>query len=291
MKTAINPLQWMTLRPGGVEMVRELSQNEMLRQVREAGFRAVLAEPDPGQSVNAYRRVLAAAHLEAAPGYFSGRLSDSDHLEEILQAARSFADGHRELGLTEACVADDIYEERLRTPPSMHRPLPTDVIGRIAEAINEIALVWKQFGLIACVHNHVGSHIETEAEIDRILELTSPSGVAFCPDTGHLRWVGVDPAAIVRRHHGRIRLLHIKDARRAVVEMGTSRRWGYGEFVKAGLWAEPGSGDIDLHAVFMGLERFDGWVIFEVDHSSVAPVESARRCAGWAQPLLESEHV
>jgi inosose dehydratase len=285
VKVAINPLQWFTLQANGVDMVREVSQTEMFPQIREAGFRAVLAEPDLDQSIDSYRRSLAASSLEAAPGYFSAPLAEADQLDSILTKARQFAWQHLQLGLREACLADDIHPDRLSAPPSTHDPVSTAVIDQMVQTIDAIAAIWQEFDLTPCVHNHVGSYIETEIEVDSVLSRTNARRVAFCPDTGHFAWAGVDSQSILDRHRDRVRLMHIKDVRAAVIDRGTRAGWDYGLFVRAGLWAEPGSGDMDLDGVLRAVGRLNGWLIVEVDHSTVEPIESTRKCAEWAERL------
>ena len=40
---------------------------------------------------------------------------------------------------------------------------------------------------------------------------SGPSVIGFGPDTGHLRWAGIDPAPFIRRYADRIGGIHIKD--------------------------------------------------------------------------------
>jgi len=41
-----------------------------------------------------------------------------------------------------------------------------------------------------CLHQHVGTWIETAAEVDWLMERLDPELVALGPDTGHLAWAG-----------------------------------------------------------------------------------------------------
>src|SRR5262249_56136159 len=64
-------------------------------------------------------------------------------------------------------------------------------------------------------HHETGTHIEAPWEIERMLELTD---VGLCLDTGHFLLGGGDPADALRRWRERINQVHVKDARRAVME-------------------------------------------------------------------------
>jgi inosose dehydratase len=268
MRLAINPLQWQAPQ-----------SDELLEQVREAGFDAVQAELD-GRTAAEYRLLLDRHELTPAPGYFSAPLSTFPLAPQVRTRARLFAEDHAELGLSEACLADDLHPDRTGAPPSRHTPLPAYALVRIVEAIEEIASIWSEFGVAACVHNHVGSHIETEDELDRVMRATS---AALCLDTGHLAWASADPLGVARRYETRIRMLHLKDLRADVLAHASTSGWDYDATVRAGLWQEPGHGDLDLWPVADLVRDAAAWMIIEVDRSTVSPVESARRCASWAQ--------
>ena len=278
-RAAINPLQWCELQADGMELVPGCSQAEMLSEVHAAGFGAVTVDPLIGQGRLAYQRQLALFELDPAPGYFSAPLADLGAAHEA--RAQSFAALHSELGLTAACIADDLHPERTGTPPSQHAELSAELSERIVGSIERIARIWSEFGITACVHNHVGSYIESAAEIEHVLRNTEAALVGFCPDTGHISWAGVEPAAIIRAHRQRVQIVHVKDLDATVLSKGATRGWDYGAFVRAGLWREPGQGSIDLTASLEGLHGTHCWIIAEVDHSDLAPLESGRLCAQW----------
>ena len=60
-------------------------------------------------------------------------------------------------------------------------------------------------------HSHVGGVFETEDEIVQLLDTLGPDIIGVGPDTGHLQWASVDPAAFTRRYADRIGGIHIKD--------------------------------------------------------------------------------
>jgi len=58
----------------------------------------------------------------------------------------------------------------------------------------------------------------------------------------------------------------------------------YRETVKAGLWVEPGRGDLDFDAILAPLGGRDMWAIIEVDRPDLeTPLASAQACADWAR--------
>jgi len=289
VKLAINPLQSLALRDDGVGMHLDRDYIDVLEDVRDAGFEAVAAELQDGDDADSYRRKLQRFELTPAPGYFSAPLSDKSKLDGTLARAASFAAAQHQLGLTGACLADDFHAKRIERGPQGRQSCSAAQLETIVGAVMAIGETWQQLRVAACVHNHVGSYIETADEIDAVLAGTDPTLVGFCPDTGHLSWAGIDPLDCVRRHRSRIGLVHLKDLREAVRARGVTLGWGYGAFVRAGLWAEPGLGDLELEAVIAELKGYDGWLIIEVDQTpSASARDSLRLCMDWASEFVRS---
>src|SRR6478735_4883751 len=70
------------------------------------------------------------------------------------------------------------------------------------------------FGIGMAFHHHMGTIVETDAEIDRLMAETGPAvGLLF--DSGHCAFAGGDPVALATRHLARINHVHCKDVRPA----------------------------------------------------------------------------
>ena len=74
----------------------------------------------------------------------------------------------------------------------------------------------EDFGLRPVLHNHVGSALEFEDELEAVLELLPAAGLGLCLDTGHAFYAGLDLAAVLDRWGERIDYLHLKDVRAGV---------------------------------------------------------------------------
>ncbi len=151
-----------------------------------------------------------------------------------------------------------------------------------AEGANLVARrVMDEAGIRTVIHQHIGTLIETEAEARRLFELTDPSVLGLCLDTGHYFYGGGDPAAAARRWRDRIWHLHLKDVRPAVLERVRAHGIGYLEAVSRGVFCPLGEGGVDLAGVLKELAGFDGWAVYEQDvdpsRDPSRPVESAAR--------------
>ncbi|MDQ1169269.1 sugar phosphate isomerase/epimerase [Microbacterium proteolyticum] len=135
-------------------------------------------------------------------------------------------------------------------------------------------------GIRAGLHNHVGTWIETEDEIEQTLAAIPGLGASF--DVGHLEWAGLDAATIIARHADRVIDLHVKDLDMTVVEASRATPTPYRTATDAGIFLEPGLGHLDLDRMLAALpEAFAGWIIIEVDRASMDPWESAKVSAEW----------
>lgn len=172
----------------------------------------------------------------------------------------------------------------------------TKKAGRITTAEGLTATQWKTFatgvervakavrertGLRCVFHHHAAGYIETPEEVARLLELTDPSLVGLCFDSGHYRFGGGDPLTGLKRHRDRIWHVHFKDCSPTVHAQSRGQEWDYFNSLKHGIFCELGKGDVDFPALIAELRRtqYGGWIVVEQDvlPGMGAPKEFARR--------------
>jgi inosose dehydratase len=127
-------------------------------------------------------------------------------------------------------------------------------------------------------HNHAGSYVETDIEIDRLMELTDPTLVSLCLDVGHALVGAADPLEILDRHGRRTVHLHLKDvAPEPLRALREGRQTGFESALRARVFAPLGSGVLDLPGVLAALarERYAGWLMIEQDTSWEPASEAA----------------
>jgi inosose dehydratase len=137
---------------------------------------------------------------------------------------------------------------------------PTDAeYDDLARACEELAQLGAELGVTVAYHPHVACTIETEEEINRLMDSTQ--ALTLCLDASHIALVGEDPIAHLRKYRERTGYIHLKD-------------WARGKFVEVG----EGTLGIDFGAILRELEeqRFGGWVVIEQSRSDVSPLVSAR---------------
>jgi inosose dehydratase len=151
-----------------------------------------------------------------------------------------------------------------------------------AEGAQRVARAVKQeTGLRTVFHHHCAGYVETPSEIDTLLGLTDPSLLGLCIDTGHYRFGGGDPLALLRQHRERIWHVHFKDCHPEAAAKSRTEGWDYFTSVRNGIFCELGKGEVDFPAIKAELEKtgYDGWIVVEQDvlPGMGKPKESALR--------------
>ena len=123
---------------------------------------------------------------------------------------------------------------------------------------------------------HAETHVEYEDQIELLLEQTDPSRVSMCLDTGHHAYRGGDPIAFMRRHHDRIRYLHLKSVDSEIQKKVEREKIPFAAAVGMEVFCELDRGAVDFLAFRDVLREvnYEGWAIVEQDH--YCPVNDSR---------------
>lgn len=150
-------------------------------------------------------------------------------------------------------------------------------------------LLAREFGVTLFFHPHVGTCIETEAQIDRLLAETD---VQLCFDTGHHAFWDLDVLADMARHWSRIGYMHLKNVDPAVRKRVLEGSLGVTESYVAGVMCPLPSGAVDIGAVmaFLAKQNFQGFCVVEqvlADNSPLSPEALAQENLKYLNALIE----
>ena len=139
-----------------------------------------------------------------------------------------------------------------------YRPPSADEEQSLAAFCEEMAHFGESVGVQVAYHPHVACTVETEAEIDRLLDATQ--ALTLCLDVSHIALVDEDPLAHWAKYRARTSYVHLKD-------------WARGTFVEVG----EGTLNIDFAGFLAALDAaaFPGWVVVEQSRSDISPRRSA----------------
>ncbi len=276
IRLAINPLTW--TNDDMPELGAETPLETCLAEARQAGFAGVELGNKFPRDAATLAPILAQHGLALASGWYGSRL-----LERDVDAEMAAAEPHlallKAMGCT-ACVFAEVSRavHGERATPLSRRPVLDDADwALLAPRLDEMARRMAARGLRLAYHHHMGTVIETQAEIDRLMASTGPA-FHLLLDTGHLTFAGGDPVAAARRHAGRIAHVHCKDVRAPVMQAAKARDLPFLSAVLEGVFTVPGDGCVDFAAVLAALPDYAGWLVVEAeqDPARAHPLTYAR---------------
>ena len=150
----------------------------------------------------------------------------------------------------------------------------TDVLGKkrdfetFCRQVEIQAEACRKWGIDVALHNHMGTLVETQAELEAFLEKCPNAKLVL--DTAHLAAAeGGDPLKVVKQHVDRLAMVHVKDW---FSTDPPAEHWG-----DRGYFVELGAGNIGLDNATIVKELaargYDDWVCVEHDKHRRNPME------------------
>ncbi len=263
-RVAAAPISWGVSEVSG--WGHQLEASVVLTQMRALGFAATELGPagflpdDPA----AKAALLAAHDLRAVGGFLPVLLHDEAH--DPLPEVDRYVDDCLATG---ACVL--VLAAYSGVGGYDHRPVLDDAQWKtMLTVLDSLSGNAAARGVTVALHPHVGTLVETHAEVRRVLD---GSDVGLCLDTGHLLLGGTDPVALAERHADRVAHVHLKDVDDATAVRVHSGELDFGDAVRAGLFRPLGDGDVDVAGIVRVLQGagYDGWYVLEQDVMLAGP--------------------
>jgi inosose dehydratase len=279
MSIAANPIPYWS-RDGKTREVFDTAFADFQR----IGFTAVKADVPDGMTPGQYADWIAGYGLAPSLSLFNSPFDETVDMAEEVERAKRFAATQVALGLDRTMVSSMSVPARL-AEPAVGAGFDEGRLARAIDNCGTVCRVLQAEGLRPLHHSHVGGVFETETEIARLLDDLGPDVIGFGPDTGHLRWAGIEPAGFIRRYADRMGGIHIKDCFPDLLDPAARAGMSYHETTATKrLWAEPGLGVVDFAAVLDAIpDDYDGDFMIEVDEPSMdSRFESHRISFEWA---------
>lgn len=255
-----------------------------LAEAREAGFEGMELGHKFPREPKALKAALAPFGMECISGWYSAELLKRDADEEM-RHLRPHLDLLKAMGssvLVFAETSNAIHGDRSK-PLSQRPVMQRGEWKQFGERITEVAERTLSEGVRLVYHHHIGTIVESEADIDAFMTATGPA-VHLLLDTGHATWGGADPAGLAARYRERISHVHAKDVRKPVMEQARAEDWSFldavlGQGSELGVYTVPGDGMVDYRAVFNALPGYSGWIVVEAeqDPEKAHPLTYARK--------------
>jgi inosose dehydratase len=256
------------------ELAGDVPLDTILREMREAGFAGTELGHAYPRTPGALAEPLARHHLRLVSGWHSTHLASRDLTAEEA-AFRQHVSLLKTLGARVAIVAECTHcihgtrEAALGFGDKDRSTLSEADWAKLAAGMKHLAAVAATEELTIVYHHHMGTVIQTETELDRLLAAVPELQLVL--DPGHLAFAGIDPVAVAKRHAKRIAHVHLKSVRPKIVERVRREGWSFCRAVAEGVFTIPGDGSVDFPAIFAILAAADyrGWLVVEAEEDPV----------------------
>ncbi|MBO8200668.1 TIM barrel protein [Streptomyces smyrnaeus] len=217
---------------------------------------------------------LAVRGLQVSGGTAFGGLHRPEAWDEMLAHVRKVAELTAAAGAHHLVLIPPMYRDEKTgdfTESPELSPQQWAGFGRNADRLGRLLL--DEYDIRLVLHPHADSHIQTQPEIERLLNESDSRYTNLCLDTGHVAYGGGDNLDLVRRFGARVGYVHIKQLDPAVLAQVADENLSFGEAVKRGVCVSPPDGVPDPAEVVDALSRLDAelFVIVEQDLYPCAP--------------------
>ncbi|ACM35031.1 MULTISPECIES: myo-inosose-2 dehydratase [Rhizobium/Agrobacterium group] len=137
--------------------------------------------------------------------------------------------------------------------------------GAGVEALAEFAAAQ---GIALVYHHHMGTIVESEEEIDKLMANTGPHAKLLL-DTGHCLFGGGNPERVATNYMSRVGHIHAKNIRPVIAKQVRDEKLSFLEGVRRGVFTVPGDseGGVNFPPVLKiaGEHGYQGWLVIEAE--------------------------
>lgn len=266
---------------------------DILDLAHQAGYRAIEYHPAFGNNAETLLREADDRGMTWCGTYHPADLASGPLTDEQEREVETLASLLASIRCHDLIVAVVATSERIalagQVPDDGSASLRAHAYPVIGANLHAIAAIAQQHDVRVHFHNHVGTWIETPAELDALMEHLDFDLVDLCFDTGHYAYGGGDSLAFLREHVGEIGYIHLKDVDGDVLSEARERGWSFLEALRHVIFSPLGEGSADIPAILKTLvtNTFDGWVVVEQDTCTGDPTGTARANREFIEAQME----
>lgn len=292
IKLGIAPIAW--TNDDMPDLGGENTFEQCVSEMALAGFRGCEVGNKYPQKTSELKRALKLRKLSIANCWFSSFLLTKPYAEvekDFLKKCKFLKTmGAKVIGISEQSYS---IQGQMDTPVfKAKRVLTDEEWTRFAEGLKRLGKAAEAIGMKMTFHHHMGTVVQTAAEIDKMMSLTAGYPVYLLFDSGHLAYCGEDYIAVLKKYADRIKHVHLKDIRPDVVKRVKEEDLSFLQGVRLGAFTVPGDGVVDFPAIFEILDAagYEGWMIVEAeqDPAIANPLEYAIKARKY---IKQTAHV
>jgi len=262
-----NPIAWSN--DDDQSLGAHISLKQCLDETAEIGFDGIEKGHKFPTTPEGLKAELEPRGLSYVSGWHSTNLL-VNALEEEKAAMQTALDFLKAMGaeVVITCETSNATHGQDATPLAARPLLAEDRWQAFGAGLSALGDFAAEQGITLVYHHHMGTVVQREEEIDRLMAVTGPS-VKLLLDLGHCWYGGGDPASVARKHMDRIGHIHCKNVRPHIAQQVWDEGLSFLEGVRRGTFTVPGDaeGTVDFPAVLrIAAEHgYSGWLVIEAE--------------------------
>lgn len=267
VKLAIAPIAW--TNDDMPDLGKENTFEQCVSEMALAGFKGTEVGNKYPRDIKVLTKALELRELQIASAWFSAFLTTKPYEETEVEFIKHMDFLHA-MGAKVIVVSEQGHsvQGQMNTPVFDGKPVFTDEEWTLlASGLNKLGAVAAKKDMKIVFHHHMGTGVQTEEEIDRLMETTDKDLVYLLFDSGHLAYSGEDYIRVLTKYVDRIKHVHLKDIRPEVVKEVKEGKLSFLQGVRKGAFTVPGDGCIDFGPIFKILDdnNYEGWMVVEAE--------------------------
>ncbi|NHT76961.1 myo-inosose-2 dehydratase [Rhizobiaceae bacterium CRRU44] len=265
-----NPIAWSN--DDDQTIGAHLTLEDCLSDCRKIGFDGIEKGHKMPSEGGALKDALGTFGLRFVGGWHSTNLLVND-VETEKAALQTFIDMTKAAGgdHINACECSNTVHGSEGTPVN-DRPIMTDAEWtRFSQGYEALSRHAADQGVKMGYHHHMGTIIESAADIDRFMSMAGPH-TRLLLDTGHCTFGGADPQEVARKYMDRVTHIHAKNIRPEIMARVRSEHLSFLDGVRLGVFTVPGDpeGCVAFEPVLkIAAEHgYAGWLVIEAEQDS-----------------------
>ena len=265
IKLGIAPIAWSN--DDMPELGGKTSLEQCLKEASMAGFTGIESGGKFPMDSEVLIPKLNKENLKLCSGWYGAQLlkrSPKEEFELMQKQLKLFKDCKAPC-MVFAEVTDSVQGDPVK-PLSKRPKLSKEDWKKFAQSINEISKMMLDENMPLVYHHHMGTVIETEEDVSRLMEITKDS-VKLLVDTGHMLFAQGSSIKLVESFYERIIHVHCKDIRKDILDKSLKNDSTFRQAFLDGAFTVPGDGCIDYVPFLNALKEknYSGWLVVEAE--------------------------
>ncbi len=279
IKLGMSPISW--TNDDLPELGGDTSLETCLKETRLAGFSGTELGGKFPKNPSSLKEVLEEHELKLISGWYSGTMLNNSLKDEKIKLDETL-NLFAEVGASVLVYGETFNTvQNKKNKPLNSRPRLSEFdIKQYGQDLGDLADYCLDKGVPLTFHHHMGTAVETQNEIEQLMNSTRDS-VGLLLDTGHLLFADGDYDKIISNYGDRINHIHTKDIRKDVFKNVDKSKDSFLDCVLDGVFTVPGDGCIDYRKFIKRLKdiRYKGWIVIEAEQDPLKanPFEYAKK--------------